>query len=148
LAGALSPLARRMFSRAGMSIPKDPLVEALLALQAFEGLSDPPQTSASYEQQVARLRAPLPVSVLMHHDHRRHRKQMSITTARNGVCGHCHIAVPKALVLQMTRTGALGSCPHCEGFLYVESEPTAEVAQKKPAASKSKTSRKATGTKA
>jgi len=131
-----------------MSIPKDPLVEALLALQAFEGLSDPPQASASYEQQLARLRAPIPVSVLTHHDHRRRRKQRSITTARNGVCGHCHIAVPRALVIQMARSGALGSCPHCEGFLYIESEPAAEVAQKKPATSNSKTSRKATGAKA
>jgi predicted nucleic acid-binding Zn-ribbon protein len=126
-----------------MSIPKDALVEALLALQAFEGLNDPPQTSASYEQQLRRLRAPIPVSVLVHHEYRRRRKKRSITPARNGVCGHCHIAVPKALVIQMSRTGALGSCPHCEGFLYIESEPAAAAERKKPATAKSKSSRKA-----
>ena len=120
-----------------MTNPNDPLVEALLALQAFEGLTDPPETNASYERQLKRLREPIPVSVLMHHDHRRQRKKKSIAPARKGVCGHCHIGVPRAMVLQMTRSGALGSCPHCEGFLYVESEPAAE-----PAPKKAKTSRK------
>ena len=125
-----------------MTIPKDPLVEALLALQAFEGLSDPPQTNASYDLQLTKLRKPLPVSVLMHHYHRRQRKKLSITTASpTGVCGHCHIAVPRGLLLQMSRSGALGSCPHCEGFLYIERETSTEPVAKKPAPKKAKAAR-------
>ncbi len=125
-----------------MTTPHDPLVKALLALQAFEGLSDPPQTNASYDLQLARLRKPLPVSVLMHHYHRRERRKLTITTASaSGACGHCHIAVPRGLILQMARTGALGSCPHCEGFLYAEREQPAEPLAKKTAPKKPKSPR-------
>ena len=125
-----------------MTIPKDPLVEALLALQAFEGLANPAETNASYDLQLTKLRKPLPVSVLMHHYHRRNRKKLSITTASaTGVCGHCHIAVPRALILQMSRSGALGSCPQCEGFLYMEGPSPAVVLAKKPSSKKTKTAR-------
>lgn len=128
-----------------MTIPKDPLVEALLALQAFEGLSDAPQTNATYDLQLTKLRKPLPVSVLMHHYHRRNRKKLSITTAsQTGVCGHCHIAVPRALLLQMSRSGALGSCPHCEGFLYMEGQAPAEPLAEKTTSQKEKPARQPT----
>lgn len=125
-----------------MTTPNDPLVDALLALQAFEGLTDPPKTDATYDLQLAKLRNPLPVSVLMHHYDRRQRKKRSITTARNGVCGHCHLAVPRALVLQMSRSGALGTCPQCEGFLYIERESAPELTAKKAAPRKRKATRK------
>jgi hypothetical protein len=120
-----------------MTTPRDPLVEALLALQAFEGLSDPPRINASYDVQLMKLRKPLPVSVLMHHQHRRQRKKLSITTAsRTGVCGHCHIAVPRGLLQQMSRSGALASCPQCEGFLYMERENPGAAAMATKAAPK------------
>jgi len=125
-----------------MTAPKDPLVEALLALQAFEGLTDPSQTNPSYDRQLKQLRGPIPVSVLMHHYERRRRKKWSIAAARNGVCGHCHLGVPRALVLQMTRLRALATCPHCEGFLYMETEPTVEDPPKKIAPKKPKTAAK------
>jgi len=126
-----------------MTIPKDPLVEALLALQAFEGLTDPAKTNATYDLQLTKLRKPLPVSVLMHHYDRRNRKKLSITTASaTGVCGHCHIAVPRALMLQMSRSGALGSCPQCEGFLYMERPTPADPGAMKPAPKKARKTRK------
>jgi hypothetical protein len=125
-----------------MTMPRDPLVEALLALQAFQGLSDPPQTSSSYDLQLAKLREPLPVSILLHHSHRRQRKKLSITTASpKGVCGHCQIAVPRGLLLKMSRSGALVSCPHCEGFLYMERVNPAESPGRKSAGKPTKTRR-------
>lgn len=127
-----------------MTTAKDPLVEALLALQAFEGLTDPAETNASYDLQLTKLRKPLPVSVLMHHYHRRQRRKLSITTtSRTGACGHCHIAVPRGLLLQMSRSGALGTCPQCEGFLYVEPETAADFATTRASAKKARRSGKA-----
>ena len=128
-----------------MTTPNDSLVEALLALQAFEGLSDPPQPNGSYDLQLSRLRKPLPVSILMHHYHRRQRGKLSITTAsQTGVCGHCHIAIPRSLLQQMSRARTLASCPQCEGFLYLEKlSPAGPVAKKKPAPQR-KTARLAT----
>jgi hypothetical protein len=128
-----------------MTTPNEPLVEALLALQTFEGLSDPANKDASYDLQLAKLRAPLPVSILQHHSHRRQRGKRSIALAsRNGACGHCHLAIPRALVLQMSRSGALGTCPHCEGFLYMEVESPAEPIAGRTPPRKAKTAAKST----
>jgi hypothetical protein len=41
----------------------------------------------------------------------------------------------------MSRSGALGSCPHCEGFLYIERENPAAAVVKKPAPKKTKSTR-------
>lgn len=112
---------------------QDPLVQALLALQFFEGLTDPAKPDGSYHVKLAKLRAALPVSILMHHYHRRNRKKLSIARpTASGACGHCFIAVPRGLILQMSRTGSLVSCPQCDGFLYVEmgEQPQEEPAKK------------------
>lgn len=126
-----------------MTTAHDPLVDALLALQTFEGRADSAETNASYDLQLTKLRKPLPVAVLMHHYHRRQRRKLSITTAsRTGACGHCHIAVPRALLLQMSRSGALGTCPQCEGFLYMEPASAADLSMSKAPARKAVTSPK------
>ena len=126
-----------------MPIPKEPLVEALLAIQALETMSGTQDPSAAV--QLEKLRDSLPVSILIHHDHRRQRGKLSITTVSpTGVCGHCHLAVPRGLLLQMSRSGALGTCPHCEGFLYLDSESTAAILVKKSATKKSKAVRRST----
>jgi predicted nucleic acid-binding Zn-ribbon protein len=45
----------------------------------------------------------------------------------NGMCGHCQTAVPKALMLQMQQRGALGMCPECSGYLFVEEPDAREI---------------------
>jgi len=99
----------------------DPLVKNLLALEAFDDLNPEPADS---ESELERLRAMLPASILGHYDFRRRRGQRSLAAVINGACGHCQTAVPKALMLQLQQSGALGMCPECSGYLFFK-EPCA-----------------------
>jgi predicted nucleic acid-binding Zn-ribbon protein len=98
----------------------DPLLKNLRALEAFDDLNPKPADS---ESELERLRAMLPASILGHYDYRRRRDQRSIAAVINGACGHCQIVLPKALMLQLQQSGALGMCPECSGYLFVE-EPS------------------------
>ncbi len=102
----------------------DPLVKHLRMLEAFDDLNPKPADS---EPELERLRALLQASILGHYDHRRRRHQRSLAAVMNGACGHCQIAVPNALMLQMQQRGALGMCPECSGYLFVEELDTREI---------------------
>lgn len=126
-----------------MTISQDPLVTALLALQSFEGLTDPEHPDAAYDIRLNKLRKPLPVAILMHHYHRRQRRKRSIAiVSGSGACGHCHISLTRGILMQLTRSGELGTCPHCEGFLYMEQKGPVEPEVKSAASKKAKTPRK------
>ena len=89
----------------------------LRMLEAFDDLNLEPVDS---EPEVERLRALLPTSILGHYDDQRWRHQRGLTAVMNGECGHCQSRVPNALMLQMRWRGALGMCPECSGYLFVE----------------------------
>jgi len=102
----------------------DPLVKNLRALEAFDDLNPKPEDP---ESELERLRAMLPASILGHYDYRRRRGQRSLAAVINGACGHCQTAVPKALMLQLQQSGALGMCPECSGYLFVEEPAAREI---------------------
>ena len=95
----------------------DPLVKHLRMLEAFDDLNPKPADS---ESELERLRAMLPTPILAHYDYRRSRSLRSLAAVIVAACGHCKSAVPTALMLQMQRRGALGICPECGGYLFVE----------------------------
>lgn len=102
----------------------DPLVMNLRALEEFDNLNPKPVDS---ESELERLRSKLPASILGHYDYRRRRGQRCLAAVINGGCGHCQTAAPKALMLQMQQQGALGMCPECSGYLFVEEPSVCEA---------------------
>src|SRR6476619_908286 len=102
----------------------DPLVQHLRMLEAFDDLNPKPTDS---DPELKRLRALLPVSILGHYDYRRRWHQRSLAAVTNGACDHCQSPVPNALMLQMQRRGALGTCPECSGYVFVEESDTREI---------------------
>jgi predicted nucleic acid-binding Zn-ribbon protein len=98
--------------------PEISVVDALVLLQAFEGLDDP-----FYEPEMHRLRAQIPRSILRNHEQRRQRGQRSIASATDGFCGQCGIRMPATLMKPMRTTGSMGTCPGCGVFLYAGAEP-------------------------
>jgi predicted nucleic acid-binding Zn-ribbon protein len=93
------------------------LVKHLRMLEAFGDLNPEPVDS---EPEFKRLDALLPASILGHYDDRRRRRRRGLTAVSNGECGHCRSRVPNAMMLQTQRVGALGMCPDCSGYLFVE----------------------------
>ncbi|MDD5200598.1 MAG: hypothetical protein PHC88_12455 [Terrimicrobiaceae bacterium] len=70
--------------------------------------------------EIEQLRAVLPTSILRHHDSRRSRGKISVAPVVGGVCGACHLAIPRGRLLDLQRVAhALNVCDHCGVFIYL-----------------------------
>jgi predicted nucleic acid-binding Zn-ribbon protein len=80
------------------------------------------------------LRAPLPTAILSHYDGRKARGKLSVASVRNGVCGACHLALPRARVTDLiSKPTELNVCDNCGVFIYPADE---ELANQRGSASK------------
>ena len=79
--------------------------------------------SASLAAETESLRAMLPTSILSHHDGRRARGKISVAQVTNGICGACHLAIPRGHLAELCRVADdLSVCDHCGVFIYVAAE--------------------------
>jgi len=95
-------------------------------------------------QAVEDLRKKLPTSLLGHHDRMIARGRPSLTLVRNGVCGACHLHLPRGH--HRATSGPqqeLDLCDHCGVFLErpTEAIPAAEPGDK-PAKPKRRTAKR------
>lgn len=79
--------------------------------------------SASLAAEIESLRAVLPTSILSHHDALRARGKISVAPVTRGVCGACHLAIPRGHLGQLRRVADdLSVCDHCGVFIYLADE--------------------------
>jgi predicted nucleic acid-binding Zn-ribbon protein len=92
--------------------------------QLNKGSSSASRTLAA---EMESLRAFLPTSILEHHDSRRARGKISLALVTNGICGACHLAIPRGQLAQLRRVvDDLSVCEQCGAFVYLadEGQPT------------------------
>jgi len=99
------------------------IIQALKELQTIARAAKPVACSATpaplSSRQVA-LRAQVPTSILGHFDRMLAQKKSGIAALRNGVCGACHIRIPRAHVAGIMGTHELDVCDQCSTFIYAE----------------------------
>jgi predicted nucleic acid-binding Zn-ribbon protein len=96
-------------------------------------------STSSVANEMESLRAMMPTSILMHYDSRRARGKMGVAPVSHGICGACHIAIPKGHVAELRRgDGSLSVCENCGVFVYLEEETPLEVDFSQPSARGSK----------
>ena len=95
-------------------------------------------------QKIDAVRNLLPTSILSYHDALKASGRRSIAPVRNGVCGGCHLAVPRGTALDLRRSnGQLTVCNNCGVFIYLSEEEQQPAVAPAPA-TVSKTRKKTT----
>ena len=75
--------------------------------------------SESLAAEIESLRALLPTSILGHHDALRARGKISVVPVTLGICGACHLAIPRGRLGKLRRgDDDFGVCDHCGVFIY------------------------------
>lgn len=115
-----------------------PTLRQLAALRVdMRGLAVKSPHRAQLIRQIDSLRAVLPTVILGHHDRLRERGKMTVAAVSNGVCGACHLVLPRSRVLDLHRPGnALNVCDNCGVFIYLADEDQVPDITDEPAASK------------
>ncbi|MDR3401167.1 MAG: hypothetical protein P4L99_01615 [Chthoniobacter sp.] len=96
------------------------------------------KTDPSIAAEIESLRDLLPTSILAHHDSLKARGKRSIASVSRGICGACHLALPRGRVADLRPEPAdLNVCDHCGVFIYLAEEPPPQIedasfAAKKP----------------
>jgi predicted nucleic acid-binding Zn-ribbon protein len=112
-------------------------------LQNLEGRpplsGEEPVYSKAAVAEIDSLRKRIPTSILGHYDRLRLRGKQGVAAVRNGVCGACHLQLPRSVVLHMQGSHEMGVCDHCGAFIFPAEpevinwqEPVA-AAKKRPA---------------
>jgi predicted nucleic acid-binding Zn-ribbon protein len=71
-------------------------------------------------------RAPLPTSILVHYDRRKARGKLAIAPVLRGVCGACHLSIPRGRVADLRHKPAeLNVCDNCGVFIYLPEDESA-----------------------
>lgn len=87
------------------------------------------------EKQIGDLREGIPTSILTHFDNKRSRGKRGIASVRNGVCGACHLRIPKGYLTALTNTDTVNICVNCGSFIYLD-ETSAPAPEPKKAPAK------------
>ena len=75
------------------------------------------------------LRTPLPTSILGHHDRSKARGRLTIAAVRHGVCGACHLGLPRARLFELiAKPTELNVCDNCGVFIYLADDERTEQA--------------------
>lgn len=75
--------------------------------------------------QIEALRSRLPTSILNHYDNRRARGKLPIAAVNSkGVCGSCHLSMPKGNYSDLKRGGVVQVCGNCGAFIFPIYEET------------------------
>lgn len=91
--------------------------------RALRQLKKGSAASATLAAEIESLRALLPTSILSHHDAFRTRGKISVAAVTRGICGACHLAIPRGRLSQLRRVADdLSVCDHCGVFIYLADE--------------------------
>jgi predicted nucleic acid-binding Zn-ribbon protein len=96
------------------------LVEILLKLQALEATKP---ASAAGKQQMAELRAQIPLPVLGHYDRLVARGKKGVAIIRHQVCSACHMQVPRGVEIILMHGDDLQLCENCGAYLALPESP-------------------------
>ena len=92
-------------------------------LQNLEGRpplsGEEPVYSKATAAEIETLRKRIPTSILGHYDRLRVRGKQGVAAVSNGVCGACHLQLPRGVVLHMQGAHEMGVCDHCGAFIYL-----------------------------
>jgi|SRR5450756_559677 len=89
-------------------------------------------------EQIAGLRAKIPLQVLGHYDRLRARGKKGVSIVRNQVCTACHMQVPLGAVMTLMRGMDIQLCECCGRYLYLpepaanSNPPVLKKSRKKP----------------
>jgi C4-type zinc ribbon domain len=79
--------------------------------------------SGAVEREIESLRDLLPTSILGHYDRLKARGKLGLAAVARGVCGACHLAVPRGKVADLRRAPqSLNVCDNCGTFIYLADE--------------------------
>jgi C4-type zinc ribbon domain len=68
-------------------------------------------------------RAPLPTSILVHYDRPKTRSKLAIAPVLQGVCGACHLSIPRDRLADLRHKPAeLNVCDNCGAFIYLPND--------------------------
>lgn len=128
-AGAVGGTRRRFQSRDIMNTKS--LLQNFLRLQAleFDAVWDD-----DTEKQIAKLRAQIPPQMLGHYDRMSERGKKGVAAVCNQVCTGCHVRVPRATVIYLTRGEDIQICENCGVYLYLPELMETEPLTDRPAA--------------
>lgn len=74
--------------------------------------------------EIESLRNLLPTSILAHHDSFKVRGKLTIAPVARGICGACHLALPRGQAAALRRVADdLSVCANCGVFIYLVDEP-------------------------
>lgn len=75
------------------------------------------------QDKIESIRAPLPTSILGHYDGRKARDKLGIAAVRRGICGACHLLIPRGRQADLRRKPwELNVCDNCGVFIYLPEE--------------------------
>lgn len=90
-------------------------------------LKESSSAGQSLVTEIESLRDLLPTSILAHHDSFKARGKLTIAPVTRGICGACHIALPRGHAAALRRVADdLSVCDNCGVFIYLVDEPQAE----------------------
>lgn len=99
------------------------IITALNELQTIARAAKPVARGASAAPLTPRqveLRAVVPTSILGHFDRMVAQRRPGIAPVRNGVCGGCHLRIPRAHIAGIRGSHELDVCDQCGTFIYAE----------------------------
>ena len=103
-----------------------------------------------HEKKIARVREPLPTSILVHYDKRLAQGKLGVAPVHRGICGACYLTLPSGRLADLRREPRdLNVCDHCGVFIYLpESEREVAGSSGKLSARPTKTGSKPRGARA
>lgn len=98
------------------------LLRQLAVLEAAgSGLTGKKSGHAQNLREMESIRGRLPTAILKHYDQRRARGKPGIAAVRNGVCGACHLSLPRGRAAELRHdSAALSVCDNCGVFVFQE----------------------------
>lgn len=98
------------------------IIQALKELQSIARTSTTarPKALAALSPHQVELRSQIPNSILSHFDRLLAQGRSGVAPLRNGVCGGCHIRIPRAHIAGMRSSHELDICDQCGTFIYSE----------------------------
>ena len=100
-------------------------IQIILSLNELQKLARASKTGrpvagATLSPRQAELRAKVPNAILGHFDRMLAQGRSGIAPLRNGVCGGCHIRIPRAHIAGIRGSHELDVCDQCGTFIYAE----------------------------
>jgi predicted nucleic acid-binding Zn-ribbon protein len=98
------------------------IIQSLKELQSIARASKTPRpvAGAPLSARQVFLRAEVPTAILGHFDRMLAQGRSGVAPLRDGICGGCHIRIPRAHIAGMRASHELDVCDQCGTFIYSE----------------------------